>query len=134
MPSKSASNRRSPTAKSISTKKTVGYEPDEDEALEDALTYEHGFYRDEEEENERGYMERATSRVRAMTRDREGRVVVAALAGGFAVGVLIGGAIAAARAREESWSDRLACEGLGRRLLNRIGSVIPESITDRFGS
>jgi hypothetical protein len=47
MPSKSTSNRRSPTAKNNSKKTTARYDPDEEEALEDALAYEHGFSRDE---------------------------------------------------------------------------------------
>ena len=60
---------------------------DEDEyALEDALAYEHGFFRDEDEENAVGYVSRASARVRELTREREGRVVVAALASGFAIG------------------------------------------------
>ncbi len=61
--------------------------------------------------------------------------MIAALASGFAIGAAIGCVIASSRARKETWTDRLACEGLGRKLLDRIGSLsssLPDSITERF--
>ena len=86
-----------------------------------------------EADEEAGYMTQATESVRQMTRGREGRVVVAALAGGFAIGAVIGCVIATSRRREPSWSDRLACEGLGRNLLDRLASIMPESVSEKFG-
>lgn len=130
MASKSASNRRSPAPKNTPSKSARQFE--DEEALEDSLAYEHGFD-DDDEESEAGLMARASAGIRELTHEREGRVVVAALAGGFAIGVLIGGLIAHAHAREQTWSERLAHEGLGRRLLDRIGNAIPESISERFG-
>jgi hypothetical protein len=117
----------------------ANYDPD-DEAAEDALAYEHGFLPDEDEEESPGsespgYLEQASERVRQLTHQREGRVVIAALAGGFAIGAAIGCVIASSRNRKETWTDRLACEGLGRRLLDRIGSFsnsLPDSITEKF--
>jgi hypothetical protein len=67
-----------------------------------------------------------------MTAGREGRVVVGALVGGFAIGAAIGCIIASSRTRQSSWSDRLACEGLGRQLLDRIGNALPDSITEKL--
>jgi hypothetical protein len=133
MASKSASNRRSTASKNSARpmtprNDTSGYDTDE-YALED----EHGFVDDEEEHSEAGYLSRASARVRELTHHREGRVVVAALASGFAIGAVIGCVIANSRAPKQSWTDRLACEGLGRRLLDRLGSAIPESISERFG-
>jgi hypothetical protein len=130
MASKSASNRRSPGNKR-SNKPTSVYDQ-EAGAPEDALAYEHGYY-DEGEETEGNYVAQASERVRGMTRGREGRIVVAALASGFAVGTIIGCVIASSRQRQPSWTDRLACEGLGRRLLDRLSSAMPEALTEKFG-
>lgn len=84
-------------------------------------------------DEEVGYMTQATESVREMTRGREGRVVIAALAGGFAIGAVIGCVIATSRRREPSWTDRLACEGLGRSLLDRLAGVMPEGLSEKFG-
>jgi hypothetical protein len=132
MASKSTTNRRTAASKNSTNPKPSPYDEDED-ALEDALAYEHGFADDDDEEEEAGYVARANACVHEFTRRREGRVVVAALASGFAIGVLIGGVIASSRERKTSWTDRLACEGLGRRLLDRLGSAIPESFAERLG-
>ena len=86
----------------------------------------------EEDESEAGYLERATSGIREITHKREGRVVVAALATGFAIGAAIGCVIAGTRQRQQTWSDRLACEGLGRRMLDRLSSMVPDSISDKI--
>jgi hypothetical protein len=131
MASKSASNRRPAATKKSSPAKTARQFEDED-TLDDSLAYEHGSY-DEEDDSRAGLISRTSAGIRELTREREGQVVVAALATGFAVGVLIGGLIAHAHAREQTWSERLAHEGLGRRLLDRIGSAIPESISERIG-
>ncbi|MGE3243892.1 MAG: hypothetical protein AB7G28_14765 [Pirellulales bacterium] len=133
MASRTNSKRREPAPKNSPA---VDYDPDDD-ALEDSLAYEHGFLPDEDEEESPGYLQQASDRVRGLTHQREGRVVIAALAGGFAIGAAIGCVIANSRHRKESWTDRLACEGLGRRLLDRIGtfsSSLPESITEKFRS
>ena len=105
------------------------YEP----PLEDALAYEHSSNPDEDyADDEGGYLAHATSRVRELTHQREGRVVIAALATGFAIGAAIGVVIAGSRQRQQTWSDRLACEGLGRRMLDRLSSMVPDSITDKL--
>lgn len=134
MASKSASNRRSPATKNESKRKsntTSALEQNDEYAIEDSLAYEHVFA--DSEDAEAGYLSQATHRVRDMTQGREGRIVVAALASGFAIGTAIGWVIAGSRQRQPSWSDRLACEGLGRSLLDRLASVIPESISEKLG-
>jgi hypothetical protein len=78
------------------------------------------------------YVSRGASQVREMTRDHEGTTVLVALAAGFGVGLLIGAAIAPSH-RQPSWSDRLAAEGVGRRLLARVESMIPEALAERLG-
>jgi hypothetical protein len=78
------------------------------------------------------YVARGASQFREMTRDHEGSAVLVAFAAGFGIGLLIGGAMASSHQRPRSWSDRIAAEGIGRRLLERVESMIPEAITDRF--
>lgn len=130
MASKSASNRRkSPPGKSPAA---VDYGMD-DQSMEESQAYQHGFLPEEGDDESTGYLQQASERVRELTYEREGRVVVGALAAGFVIGAAIGCAIATTRKQNESWSDRLAYEGLGRRLLERIGSSLPESISERFG-
>lgn len=79
------------------------------------------------------YMSRGASQVREMTRDHEGTAVMVALAAGFGIGLLIGGAIAASHTRPQRWTDRIAAEGMGRRLMERLEHMMPEALTERFG-
>ncbi len=79
-----------------------------------------------------GYISQGASQFREMTEGHEARTVLIALAAGFGVGLLIGGALASSHRRPRRWSDRIAAEGLGRRLLDRVESMIPETITERF--
>lgn len=79
-----------------------------------------------------GYVSRGVAQAREMTRDHEGTAVLVALAAGFGVGLVIGCALAPSHQRERSWTDRITAEGLGRRMLEGIESVIPTAITDRF--
>lgn len=123
MASKSV-NRRSPKT----SKPAAPTYQDEADLPEDAMAYEPHEYADDEA----GYITQATEGVREMTRGREGRVVVAALAGGFAIGAVIGCVIASSRQRQPSWTDRLACEGLGRSLLDRLAGIMPESLSEKF--
>lgn len=79
------------------------------------------------------YMSRGATQVREMTRDHEGTAVMVALAAGFGIGLLIGGAIAASHTRPQRWTDRIAAEGMGRRLMERFEQMMPEALTERFG-
>jgi hypothetical protein len=131
MASKSASNSRSAGSKNSAKSSATRYDADVT-APEDALAFEQNYY-DDGEEDDAGYMTEASDRVREMTRGREGRIVVAALASGFAIGTVIGCVIANSRQRQQpSWTDRLACEGLGRSMLDRLASVMPESISEKL--
>jgi hypothetical protein len=123
MAAKSASNRRTTASKNSTTRVAPRHDEDDD-ALEDALAYEHGFSAnddddDDDDEEGTGYVTRATEKVRHMTRGREGRVVVGALVGGFAIGAAIGCIIAISRNRPTSWTDRL-------------GNALPESIREKL--
>ena len=52
------------------------------------------------------YMARGASRVREMTRDREGTAVAVALAAGLGVGLVVGTAVARSHRKQRSWRDR----------------------------
>jgi hypothetical protein len=79
------------------------------------------------------YYERGEDRIRSMTQDHEGGAVLLALAAGFGVGVLIGCALAPSKPQSRRWIDRTAAENLGRRFLERVESMVPEMISERFG-
>jgi hypothetical protein len=76
------------------------------------------------------YVSRGRTQVREMTRDHEGAAVLVALAAGFGVGLLIGAALASAQSRPQTWRDRIAAEGLGRRLLEGVEEMIPDTLTN----
>jgi hypothetical protein len=78
------------------------------------------------------YMQRGASQVREMTRDREGKVVAVALAAGLGVGLMIGASLVRSHRRQLSWRDRVTAEGFGRRLMDRIESMIPDALADHF--
>jgi hypothetical protein len=77
------------------------------------------------------YLEQGNEQFREMTRDHEGTAVLVALAAGFGVGVLIGCAMAPSP-RRHSWTDRIAAEGLGRKIMQRFEGMIPEMIGERL--
>jgi hypothetical protein len=79
-----------------------------------------------------GYVSQGQEQLREMTRDREARAVILALAAGFGVGLLIGGALAVSHRRPRSWSDRITAEGIGRKFLDRVESMIPEAVSQHF--
>jgi hypothetical protein len=75
------------------------------------------------------YASRGAAQLRDATRDHEGAAVVVALAAGLGVGILIGAALASSHSRPNTWRERIAAEGLGRRLLERVESMIPEALS-----
>jgi hypothetical protein len=79
------------------------------------------------------YYERGNAQIRSMTHDHEGTAVLIALAAGFGVGLLVGCAIAPSKPQSRRWIDRTAAENLGRRFLERVESMVPEMISERFG-
>jgi hypothetical protein len=65
--------------------------------------------------------------------DHEGQAVFVALALGFGMGLAIGYGLGGSSDRGDRWANRIAAEGLGRRLLERLDSILPEAVTSRFG-
>jgi hypothetical protein len=77
-----------------------------------------------------GYLERGNEQIRELTRDHEGTAVLVALATGFGVGLVIGAALASSQSRPQTLRDRIAAEGLGRRMLERMESMLPDALTE----
>lgn len=76
------------------------------------------------------YVSQGSSQFKDMTRDHEGTAVVVALATGFGVGLLIGAALASSQSRPQTWRDRIAAEGIGRRFLERVEGLMPDAVTE----
>jgi hypothetical protein len=87
-------------------------------------------YANEMSDEVSGYVTRGASQVREMTRDHEGTAVLVALAAGFGVGLLLGAAMASSHSRPPTWRERIAAEGLGRRLLQRVESMMPDALSE----
>jgi hypothetical protein len=86
----------------------------------------------EEYDQQQSYLERGNQQFREMVADHEGQAVFVALALGFGIGLALGYGMGGSR-QEERWTDRIAAEGLGRRLLERVESLLPEAVTSRLG-
>jgi hypothetical protein len=127
MASNPVSNQRGRSAGSQSVRQPLR-RPHPTEELE----HEHG-YMSEMAEQASDYVAQGASRVREMTRDREGTVVVMALAAGVGVGLIIGAALARSQSEQRSWRNRATAEGFGRRLMERIESMIPDAVAEHFG-
>jgi len=82
--------------------------------------------------HEEGYLERGNQQLRDMMEDHEGQTVLVGLALGFGIGLAIGYSMGGS-SEPQRWTDRIAAEGVGRRLLERIDSLLPESITNKLG-
>lgn len=78
------------------------------------------------------YVSRGASEAQECMREHAGAAVAVALATGFGIGLLVGHAIGAPRREPKSWKDRIAAEGLGRRMLDRIESLIPDALAEHF--
>jgi hypothetical protein len=90
------------------------------------------------EDDESNYFSRRATELRdemdECIRGHEGSALLVSLAVGLGVGVLIGTAIMASRRRPTSWRDRITAEGIGRKFLDRVESMIPEALSERFGT
>ena len=118
MAQKSATNRKSPV-KRKRPKENLESEMDETDQF------------DQDGENH-GYMAQTASQVADYTREHQGRVVLTALLTGFSIGLFLGGLLAHGK-KEETWSDRLTAEGLGRRLMHRVDQILPHAIAEKIG-
>lgn len=79
------------------------------------------------------YYSQGTERFGELTRGHEGQAVLIALAAGFGVGLVIGCSLVSANRRPQSWRERVMAEGLGRKIMDRVERMMPETITEHFG-
>lgn len=77
------------------------------------------------------YLERGKSQIKDIVEDREGRTVLTALVAGLGLGILVGTALSGSR--KSKWSDRIAAEGIGRRLMESVDKYLPDALSDRYG-
>lgn len=85
-----------------------------------------------ENASQESFLARGNEQLRDLVEDHEGQTVLAALALGFGIGIVIGYSLGGGPEPKERWTDRIAAEGVGRRLLARIDSLLPESISSKF--
>lgn len=71
--------------------------------------------------------------MRELVRDREGTAIMIALAAGVGVGLVIGASLGRSHREPRSWRDRLTAEGFGRRIMERVESMIPDALAEHFG-
>lgn len=81
-----------------------------------------------------GMITRGLGQVDDMVLDHEGRAILTALAAGFGIGYVLGCMLAGSESRPKNWSDRIAAEGLGRRVMEGLDRMLPEAISSRLGN
>jgi hypothetical protein len=79
-----------------------------------------------------GYVSRGVEQIREITQGREGSAVLIALAAGFGLGLVLGGIMGGARRRPRGWRERIALEGLGQRLWERIEGIVPDVLAEHL--
>jgi|SRR3954453_3668411 len=78
------------------------------------------------------YVSEAATEVQECIRERSGTAVVVSLVAGFGVGILIGRALSKPQPESRSRRYRETAEGVGRRLIDRIESMIPDALAEHF--
>lgn len=79
------------------------------------------------------YVSKTASQTQECIREYSGTAVVVSLVAGFGIGLAIGHALATPRRQPRSWRDRVAAEGFGRRLMDRIEAMVPDALAEHFG-
>lgn len=79
------------------------------------------------------YVTQGASQAQECIREHAGTSVAVSLVAGFGVGLLVGHALGASHREPRSWRDRVTAEGFGRRLMERIESIIPDALSEHFG-
>jgi len=78
------------------------------------------------------YWSHGREQMRGMVRGHEGTAVLLAAAAGVGVGLVIGAALGHSHAEHQSFYARRTAENFGRRLMDRIESMIPEALSEHF--
>jgi hypothetical protein len=88
--------------------------------------------REESEQQEDTYQSRVSSQLHDFTDEQPGTALLLALGAGLGVGLLIGMALQPPQPRRRTLRDRFLAEGLGRRLLERAESLLPDAVAERL--
>lgn len=129
MASNQVSNQRGPVRTTYQGASTGG-RTREDYSRE-ASPKEHSSFGDASERAAE-YYERGEEQLRQCMTGREGSAIMLSLAAGLGVGFLIGAALGRSHQQSQSWRDRIAAEGFGKRLRERIESLIPDALAEHF--
>jgi len=78
------------------------------------------------------YWNEGREQMQECIRGREGTAVLMAAAAGLGVGLVVGAALGRSHKQQLTWRDRVTAEGFGRRLMERIESMIPDALSDHF--
>ncbi|HEX4412611.1 MAG TPA: hypothetical protein VH107_03215 [Lacipirellulaceae bacterium] len=78
------------------------------------------------------YWSQGRDQMQECVRGREGAAVLMAAAAGIGVGLVVGAALGRSHKQQLTWRDRVTAEGFGRRLMERIESMIPDALSDHF--
>ncbi len=78
------------------------------------------------------YISQSAAHAQGCIREHSGKSVMVSLVAGFGIGLLVGRALAKP-AEPRLRSYRSAAEGIGRRLIDRIEGMIPETLAEHFG-
>jgi len=79
------------------------------------------------------YVAESASQAQECIREHTGASVMLSLAAGFGIGLLIGRALGTSHHEPRSRRYRAAAEGVGRRLMDRIESMVPDALAEHFG-
>ena len=79
------------------------------------------------------YVSESASDMQECIRERSGTAVAVSLVAGFGIGLLVGRALTKPQQESRSRRYRAAAEGVGRRLMDRIEAMIPDSRAEHFG-
>jgi hypothetical protein len=78
------------------------------------------------------YVSQGRDQFGQITRGHEGQAVLVALAAGFGIGFVIGCSLMSANRRPQSWRERMMAEGFGRKLMDRVESMLPDMISEHL--
>jgi hypothetical protein len=79
-----------------------------------------------------GYVSQGTEQFGRMTRGHEGQAVLVALAAGFGIGFVIGCSLVTANRRPRTWRERMMAEGFGRKIMDRVETMLPEIVSEHL--
>jgi sugar (pentulose or hexulose) kinase len=78
------------------------------------------------------YWNQGRDQMQECIRGREGAAVLMAAAAGIGVGLVVGAALGRSHKQQLTWRDRVTAEGFGRRLMERIESMVPDALSEHF--